>query len=131
MSKSGKDLNYIAALEKAIAKKYGQKTIINPKSNWDEEKEKEHIKQSEEFYKKQRKNREQCDKINKDGFFVGKHLINKKTERKCPVCDVYSFDMKDDVYMNKFECCYLCFIQYVEDREERWENGWRPDKEQD
>ena len=33
--------------------------------------------------------------------------------------------------MNKFECCFKCFIQYVDGREERWEKGWRPDKEQD
>ena len=35
------DLNYIAALEKAITEKYGELTIINPKSLWTEEKEKE------------------------------------------------------------------------------------------
>ena len=34
-----KDLNYIAAVEKAIAKKYGSETIQNPKGNWDDEKE--------------------------------------------------------------------------------------------
>ena len=34
-----KDLNYIAALEKAIAEKYGEIATINPKSGWDPEKE--------------------------------------------------------------------------------------------
>ena len=38
----------------------------------------------------------------------------------------YSFESRDDVYMNKYECCHSCYIQYVEDREERWKAGWRP-----
>ena len=37
--------------------------------------------------------------------------------------------MKDDLYMNKFECCHTCYIQWVEGREERWESGWRPEKQ--
>ena len=45
----------------------------------------------------------------------------------CPVCGKYSFQLKDDLYMNKFDCCYECFIQYIQGREERWDSGWRPD----
>ena len=35
-----KDVNEIAAIEKAISEKYGSEAIQNPKANWDEEKEK-------------------------------------------------------------------------------------------
>ena len=38
-----KDLNDIAAVEKAISKKYGDETIVNPKSTWDENKKKKNI----------------------------------------------------------------------------------------
>lgn len=123
------NLNKIAAIEKAIAKKYGVETIVNPKANWDEEKEKEYLEQMKEIYKKEQKNSKQSDKIEKDGFFIGKHLINRKSERNCPICEIYSFDMKDDVYMNRFECCFKCYVQYVEGREERWLEGWRPNDE--
>ena len=34
------DPNIVVKIEKAIAQKYGDETIQNPKSNWDEEKEK-------------------------------------------------------------------------------------------
>jgi len=122
--------NNIAAIEKAIAEKYGSETIVNPKSGWSEEKEKEYLEQLKELSLKEQRQKEQTDKIEKDGFFVGKHLISKKKERNCPVCDIYSFDMRDDLYMNKFECCFKCFIQWVEHREERWQKGWRPNKEQ-
>tara|TARA_R110001592_G_scaffold266942_2_gene532821 strand:- start:631 stop:1011 length:381 start_codon:yes stop_codon:yes gene_type:complete len=123
-----KDLNQIAKIEKAMAKKFGNETIINPKSNWDDEKEKEYLEQLKVFYSEEEKREE--DKINKDGFFIPRNLINKEVERVCPVCETYSFSGRDDLYMNKFECCWKCYIQYVEDREERWTNGWRPNKEQ-
>ena len=29
--------------------------------------------------------------------------------------------------MNKYDCCFRCFLQYVDEREERWKSGWRPD----
>jgi hypothetical protein len=124
-----KDLDKVAAIEKAIAKKYGTETIVNPKAFWTDEKEKEYLEQVKEFYKEEKKKEEQSDKVEKDGFFLPKNLITKKSKRKCPVCDIYSFDMRDDLYMNKFECCFKCYVQFIEDREERWETGWRPDKE--
>lgn len=125
-----KDLNKIAYVEKAIAKKFGQEAIINPKSGWTDEKEEEYLEQLKEFYSRQRKKEEADEKIEEDGFLLSKNLITKESKRVCPVCSEYSFSMKDDLYMNKFECCYKCYIQYVEDREERWANGWRPNKEQ-
>jgi len=47
-SMKDKDLNKIAAVEKAIAEKYGHEAVINPRANWDEDKEKEH--QQQQFY---------------------------------------------------------------------------------
>ena len=125
-----KDLDKVVAIEKAIAKKFGTETIANPKAFWTDEKEEEYLEQVKEFYKEEKKKEEQSDKVEKDGFFLPKNLITKKSKRKCPVCDIYSFEIRDDLYMNKFECCFKCFIQYVDGREERWEKGWRPDKEQ-
>jgi hypothetical protein len=42
----------------------------------------------------------------------------------CPICDM---TMRDDpkVY-NKWGCCQLCFIEFIEHSEERWQGGWRP-----
>jgi len=122
-----RDLNYIAAVEKAIAKKYGIETIINPKALWNEEKEKEYLKHYKEHSKKERKIFEAAEKIEKGGFLISRNLISKSNKRICPICDVYSFNTQDDLYMNKFECCFECYIQWVEDREERWLKGWRPD----
>ena len=122
------DPNYIAKIEKAIEDKYGTEAIQNPKSNWSEEKEKEYLEQIKKTKQKWHKINEARDKIEVNGFFMSKKLLNKDSKRACPVCETYSFDMKDDLYMNKFKCCFGCYIQYVHGREKRWRSGWRPDK---
>jgi hypothetical protein len=124
-----KDPNRVARIEKAIAKKYGYDAIQNPRANWDDEKEEEYKKQLQKMLKKEDRFREKHEKIEVDGVFVNKKLLTREHNRKCPVCDSYSFSIQDDVYMTKFECCKSCYIRWVEDREERWETGWRPTKE--
>ena len=122
--------DYIAKLEKAISQKYGEEATHNPKRYWDEEKEKQYIQQSQLEQQKFAKNAESQDKIEADGFLINKKLLNRDHNRTCPVCSKYSFHPRDDLYMNKFEACFRCYIQYIEGgREERWKNGWRPNKE--
>jgi hypothetical protein len=121
-----KDPNYIPKLEKAIAQKYGEEAINNPARFWDEDKEKEYIKQSLEERQKLAKLSESQDKVEQDGFLINKKLLIRDTNRSCPICNKYSFDARNELYMNKFECCWKCYIQWIEGREERWTNGWRP-----
>ena len=120
---------YIAKLEKAISQKYGNEAINNPRRFWNEEKEKEYIAQSQEEQHKFAKLAETRDKVEQDGFLINKKLLNKDTNRVCSVCDKYSFDVRNNLYMNKFECCWKCYIKWIEDREERWATGWRPNHE--
>ena len=124
-----KDLNYIANLEKAISEKYGQEAVQNPKSLWTKEKEEEYIEQIKKLQEKTDLLQKKIEKIELSGFLISKNLLNKDSNRTCPTCTVYSFSSKDDVYMNKFSCCFKCYVQHVEGREERWMTGWRP-KEQ-
>tara|TARA_Y100000592_G_scaffold100598_1_gene181422 strand:- start:1087 stop:1497 length:411 start_codon:yes stop_codon:yes gene_type:complete len=127
--KKYKDPNYVARVEKAISKKYGYDAIQNPRANWDDEKEEEYKKQLQKMLEKEDRFQEKHEKIEVDGVFVNKKLLTREHNRKCPVCDSYSFSIQDDVYMTKFECCKSCYVRWVEDREERWETGWRPTKE--
>ena len=120
-----KDPNYVAKVEKEIQKKYGKKAIQHPKKEWNDHKEQEYLNQLKEVYYKELKE-EDYDKVEVDGVFVPRKLINKNSSRSCPVCNTYSFKSNDDVYMSKFDCCFRCYIQWVEDREERWKTGWRP-----
>ena len=59
------------------------------------------------------------------GILIPKKLISRNNAR-CTVCKEYSFNKKDDVYLNKFTACYTCYIKHIEDREDRWASGWRP-----
>ena len=124
---SKKDPNYAIKVEKAIAEKYGEQTVQHPRKDWDDEKEKEYLSQLKELYSRELKEYDH-DKVEKDGVFVPRKLINKNSNRSCPVCNTYSFKSNDDVYMTKFDCCEKCYIQWVEGREERWKKGWRPNK---
>ena len=123
-----KDYNQIAKFEQAIQQKYGEEAVQNPKANWSEDKEEEYLSQIKKLHNKQSKNKEDKDKVEHNGFLISKKLLNKDSERLCPTCNTYSFSIKDDVYMSKFECCFDCYIQWVEGREERWLSGWRPEE---
>ena len=125
-----KDPEYIAKLEKAISQKYGAEAINNPRRFWDKDKEKEYIEQSQEEQRKFANHAESQDKVEADGFLINKKLLNRDHNRTCPVCSIYSFHPRDDLYVNKFGACFQCYIQYIEDREERWASGWRPQREE-
>ena len=121
---------YVAKLEKAISQKYGDETIDNPKRFWDADKEKEYIQQSIEERQKFAKLSDSESKVEQDGFLINKKLLTRDHNRTCPVCEKYSFHPRDDLYMNKFDACFGCYIQYIDMREERWATGWRPNKEE-
>ena len=118
----------IAAIEKAISEKYGKDAIVNPQSEWTEEKEKEYIKQSKELYNKNKRISQFADKIDVNGIKVSKKLLNRESLKSCPVCGSFPKISLDDVCLVKFQCCNNCYIKFVEGREERWLSGWRPDK---
>tara|TARA_Y100000310_G_scaffold177228_1_gene177322 strand:- start:230 stop:616 length:387 start_codon:yes stop_codon:yes gene_type:complete len=124
-----KDPNYIPKLEQAIAQKYGAEAVDNPRKFWDDDKEQQYIQQSKLLAEKLRKSEGHTEKVETDGFLINKKLLSKDTNRLCLVCSEYSFDVRNGLYMNKFECCRSCYIKWVEDREERWHAGWRPEKE--
>tara|TARA_R110001592_G_scaffold81527_1_gene241916 strand:+ start:6423 stop:6791 length:369 start_codon:yes stop_codon:yes gene_type:complete len=120
-----KDPNYAVKVEKAIAEKYGKEAVVNPKSQWDDEKEKEYLDELKSNY---REGKIEGELVEMDGVLISEQLLNRESERSCPTCNTYSFKSIDDLYMTKFDCCYKCYIQYIEGREERWEKGWRPNK---
>ena len=105
-----KDPNQLIKVEKAIQEKYGDETVQNPKENWNQEKEKEYLQQIKKIYKSQKPK----EKIEVDGVLMPKKLFRKESQRTCLKCKIYSFNAKDDLYMAKFKCCYICYIQYVE-----------------
>jgi len=118
-----KDLNYIAGLEKAIKQKYGEEAVQSPSSNWTPEKEKEYVQQLKENKIKELS----ADRVEeREGFLFSAKLIKKDSKNVCDVCSNI-LKQQDMLYETKYECCRNCYIQYVEGREDRWKQGWRPD----
>jgi hypothetical protein len=122
-----KNYDQIAAIEKAIAEKYGKDTVQDFRSDWSPEKEKEYLNQLKEANTTKNKNTSKVKVIS--GIEIKTNSIGRKKERICPVCKTYSFSGRDDLYMNRFKCCYECYVDFVAHEEERWKNGWRPDSE--
>ena len=127
MMKYKKDLNELAELEKLFAEDYGKESLKNFHSEWNEEKERKYLSQLKRASLNQK--RKESLKVDIGGVLVSEAALARKTERTCPVCKTYSFSGKDDLYMNRFKCCYECYIEFVEHREERWQEGWRPDQQ--
>lgn len=124
------DLNEIANLERAISKRWGEESIKNPKSSWNDDKEESYKEQLKELHKKEITSYDKEVKIEHDGFLITEKLLNrgKLFIDKCPVCLKTSNTAKNDVYIKKYECCFECYVHWVEGREDRWKNGWRPNK---
>lgn len=127
---SEKDWDRVAKIEQKIKEKYGEETIKSPAQGWTDEQEEKHLEKLRIAAIKARNAESKKEKVEiSEGVFVSKKLLTRESNRTCPVCGVYSFDKRDDLYMNKYSCCWSCYIDYVEGREDRWLSGWRPNKE--
>tara|TARA_B100000424_G_C22746342_1_gene403586 strand:+ start:179 stop:592 length:414 start_codon:yes stop_codon:yes gene_type:complete len=125
-----KDYDYIAAMEKAIAEKYGKNTVQDFRSSWDEKNEKEYLSQLKDRRTLKRKKNLTKETIEIGDVLIKKKSVYKKNERTCPICKTYSFSLRDDLYMNRFKSCHACYVDFIEHREDRWNDGWRPTDEQ-
>ncbi len=104
---SAKDPNYTAKLEKAIADKYGEAAIVNPRSLWSPEDEEKYQLDTAKSPSPQATFVEQ----EKNGYnFESTKLLIKDT-RVCSVCGVYSLKSKDGLYLTKFSMCYMCYLK--------------------
>ena len=114
MTTNNKDYTYVAQVEEQIAKKYGKIAAQDFRNGWCEEKEQKYLDQlANRSSNQSKKNRTE----------------EQKNERTCPVCKTYSFSARDDLYMNRFRCCYKCYVDFVIHREDQWREGWRPGEE--
>ena len=82
-----------------------------------------------EHYSNLRTSESAQEKVDVNGIKISKKLLNRESLKNCPVCGAFLKSAKDNVSLIKFDCCNKCYIQYVEDREERWLKGWRPNED--
>mgnify|MGYP003112257261 CR=1 FL=1 len=123
-----KDYDKIAALEKAISEKYGSAAAQDFRSGWTREKEEEYLNQLESA-NREYSTRSFHTEENGD-IIIKKRNKPESTPRTCPVCKTYSFSSKDDLYMIRYKCCWVCYDDFVLGNEVKWKEGWRPDEHQ-
>jgi hypothetical protein len=124
-----KDLNYIAALEKAVAEQYGDSATINPRSLWTEEQEKEYKTYMQQILKQEFEREQTKEKLVDGEIEISKNILKHEEQKTCPLCNKLLFNPKHSLYVKKFEACFSCYVTHIEDREERWLSGWRPNQE--
>lgn len=115
-----RDPDYLNKVQKAIVDKYGEDTIQDPRANWTRIKELDYLKQLKKKTQDENQEEDPEDKVEVDGVLIPKKLFMKETDRVCTSCGGYSFKIQDDLYMTKFGCCFKCYVQHVEGREEKW-----------
>jgi len=124
-----KDPTQVAAVEKAVAEKYGKDAVQDFRSTWSPEKEKEYLSEVKKLVRKNTKILKNKEKTISEDIVIRSAPIRNPEDRACPVCKTYSFSGRDDLYMNRYTCCYLCYYDFVLYQEESWKNGERPSKE--
>jgi len=48
----------------------------------------------------------------------------------CPLCSLVMKGTRSNFTYYDYGVCVLCKIEFVEGREDRWKNGWRPSQEE-
>jgi hypothetical protein len=114
-----RDPRIIRGIEEEVEKRYGKETIKNPEDITESER-REYTRQKKEMLKRERDRIVNTEKIDVRGFLISKEVKKvceeRTKKRTCPVCGVFSFCFKDDVYMTKFGCCEICYIKNIEGR---------------
>ena len=70
------DPGYVAALEKAIADKYGTETIQNPRASWNDQKEKDYLEQLKTVA--ELSEQAKTEKVEVNGVLIPKQLLIKE-----------------------------------------------------
>lgn len=65
-----------------------------------------------------------------DGQFLGDTVSELRVPAFCPICGVVMRGSKSTASYYDWGCCSICKIEFVEQREDRWKEGWRPDQKQ-
>ena len=117
-------LEKLQRIEEAIKTKFGENSVLDPRSLWNDKKEEEYQKQLTELHLKNSLREKSVEKVEKNGVLIQKHLFIEENETKdeCGLCENCLLDFRDKTYINKFGTCFECFIQHVEGREEKYKH---------
>lgn len=47
----------------------------------------------------------------------------------CPVCFMLMSTSEDSDYFRSRQCCYRCGLKWADSNREKWNSGWRPERD--
>lgn len=109
-----------------IAFKYGEVVNYDFSALWNSRKEKDYL----QFLKAEsinNSNRSKQKYFLKGNVFYSTNFQIKKT-KTCSVCPTMIYRLEDTKYHNKYGTCFHCYLRYIENDKDRWNKGWRPNK---
>ena len=107
------DPDYAFKLEKAIIDKYGESTVVNPKKNWNPQKEQEYLSELKKMYQMRT---ESSNRVRHNGFLISEKLFSVVNDKRCKSCGKYKPKLINRLYMLKYDCCFACYIENIEGR---------------
>jgi hypothetical protein len=108
-----------------LEEKFGKFATIEIGSFWNGTKE-EHLRNYlKSEMKRLEKSYQQDEYIKINNILFSKSMLSRRNYY-CAVCGKYNYKLDDLRYSFKYETCQRCYIRYIEDRELRWKEGWRP-----
>jgi hypothetical protein len=54
----------------------------------------------------------------------------KKEDFYCGLCKYPLIISNDFETSDEYQCCFNCYLEFVESRKNMWKQGWRPDKKE-
>lgn len=116
-------LETIQKIEKQIKEQFGKEALVDPNEFLDDEFQKKFEVQLKERAEKIIEENLESEMVEQNGFLISKRLITReRTNRVCAKCKIFSFNLRDDVYMLKYNCCMDCFILHIEGRKQDGKN---------
>jgi hypothetical protein len=68
-----------------------------------------------------------------NGFLVvtsPKQTDDRHIPLECPICELLMKDYTDVISFQKWQCCDYCYMIFVDLKQDKWNAGWRPSREE-
>lgn len=104
-------------LKDALIRKFGIEVVQDPLEYWNREKEDAYLTQVEKMIVLDDKNKSEETREIAENVYVVSKLFNRKNGlQNCKLCKKRTKNVDDDVCFAKYETCYKCYIEHIEDR---------------
>jgi len=118
--KSKKLVEYYDKLAEILYKQTDGKGLIDKETLWSGNGEDREEVQKKIFELSKKKIEKNTEVVDEDTYIVSKLVRKENFINKCEICNSGIMNINDDVMFIKYNCCYKCYIRYIEGREDKY-----------